>query len=208
MLIDLKELCKKYDFIPKGVIHIGAHKGEERTIYDDLRVKNIIWVEANPFIYQELMGILKPLENHKGYNYLITDVDDVNYDFLITNNGQSSSILELDKHKQHHPDVHVTNVINLKSIKIDTLIEQEDLDIQDFDFINLDIQGAELLALKGFSEGLKHIKYVYTEVNTASVYKNCALIEELDEYLKEFGFKRVETSITGWEWGDAFYIKE
>ena len=28
-------------------------------------------------------------------------------------------------------------------------------------FINLDIQGAELLALNGFKEGLKNINYIY-----------------------------------------------
>ena len=76
-----------------------------------------------------------------------------------------------------------------------------------FNFITLDIQGAELKALKGMEEYLPHIKYVYTEVNSNYVYENCTLVSELDEYLSKFAFKRVETSWHQAEWGDAFYIK-
>jgi hypothetical protein len=73
---------------------------------------------------------------------------------------------------------------------------------------NLDIQGVELRALKGMESYLDSIQYIYTEVNSDYVYKECCLITELDDYLGQFGFKRVETSWcdnTGW--GDAFYIK-
>jgi len=56
---------------------------------------------------------------------------------------------------------------------------------------------------------LSSIHYIYTEVNTDYVYKDCTLVSELDDYLFIFGFKRVETAWylqTGW--GDAFYIKQ
>jgi len=52
------------------------------------------------------------------------------------------------------------------------------------------------------------VKYIYTEVNSDYVYKNCGLVSEIDEYLEKFGFSRVETSWCGSTgWGDAFYIK-
>ena len=95
----------------------------------------------------------------------------------------------------------------LKLKKIDTFFEEEDFSPYDYNFLNLDIQGAELLALKGMKNSLEKINYIYTEVNSAEVYKKCAQIEELDEYLSEFGFKRVETKMTPYEWGDAFYIR-
>ena len=78
----------------------------------------------------------------------------------------------------------------------------------DFNFLNLDIQGAELLALQGLEDNLKFIDYIYTEINTGEVYKNCAKVNEIDEFLKKYGFERVETAMTSWEWGDAFYIKK
>ena len=33
------------------------------------------------------------------------------------------------------------------------------------------------------------------------------LVNELDDYLKQFGLVRVETKWTDFKWGDAFYIK-
>jgi hypothetical protein len=57
---------------------------------------------------------------------------------------------------------------------------------------------------------LPSIQYIYTEVNSDYVYKGCCLVTELDEYLAQFGFERVETSwyndVAGW--GDAFYVKK
>ena len=74
--------------------------------------------------------------------------------------------------------------------------------------MNIDVQGAELLVLKGAENTLKTVNAVYTEVNTDYVYKNCALIEEIDEYLFRHGFKRTETKM--WRnhpWGDALYLR-
>jgi hypothetical protein len=75
-------------------------------------------------------------------------------------------------------------------------------------FLNLDIQGAELKALKGMETYLGDVEYIYTEVNCDSVYLNCAQVTELDEYLAKWGFTRVETSwCENYKWGDALYIK-
>ena len=34
---------------------------------------------------------------------------------------------------------------------------------------------------------LNNVDYIYSEVNSDYVYKNCALVTELDEYLLKFG---------------------
>jgi hypothetical protein len=79
----------------------------------------------------------------------------------------------------------------------------------EYNFLNLDIQGAELKALKGMEDYLNKVDYIYTEVNKDYVYKNCALVEELDEYLKKFNLFRVETYwCENLQWGDAFYIRK
>ena len=79
----------------------------------------------------------------------------------------------------------------------------------DYNFLNFDIQGVELKALKGMKEYLNRVDYLYTEVNSDYVYKDCALIGELDEYLLKFGLVRVETQWCGdCRWGDAFYIRK
>ncbi len=205
MLIKFNDIVSKYGK-PSGIIHIGAHLMEERNDYISNGVNKIIWIEANPNIYSKIKS-----ENGNGdehtFNFAISDVDDKLVKLNITNNGQSSSILDLEKHKIHHPSIFVTESVEVVSKRMDTLISENNINILDFDFINLDIQGAELLAIKGFGDLLLHIKYIYTEINTNSLYKNCALVWEIDEYLKEYGFQRVETNMTEFEWGDALYIK-
>jgi hypothetical protein len=70
----------------------------------------------------------------------------------------------------------------------------------------LDLQGVELLALKGLKELINNFEYIYTEVNEVHLYKNGCLIEELDEYLKNYSFQRKYiNTLNGY--GNGFYIK-
>jgi FkbM family methyltransferase len=207
MLIKFNDIVNKYGK-PKGVIHIGAHLLEERNDYLSHGLNNTIWIEANPKIYSQIEHVNNKNSNERAFNFAISDIDNVMCKFNITNNGQSSSILELDKHIEHHPHIHVTEILNVNSKRMDSLINENDINVSDYDFINLDIQGAELLALKSFGELIKNFNYIYTEVNIASIYKNCALITEIDEYLNNYNFERVETTITQFEWGDALYLKK
>ena len=95
----------------------------------------------------------------------------------------------------------------MTTTRVDSLFDKNGINPEEFDFVNLDIQGVELQALKGFGRYLDNIKYIYTEVNSGEVYKNNDSIEDLDLFLSGFGFKRVETEMTPFEWGDAFYIR-
>lgn len=203
MYINFTDIVTKYG-TPKGVIHIGAHLLEERDEYLKHNLNNTIWIEANPRIIESITGLL-PTELL--INHTISDKDNISYTFNITNNNQSSSILELDLHSQHHPEIFVTDTICVKSKRMDTIIDEYNIDINNYDFLNIDIQGAELLALKGFGDMISNFKYIYTEVNSNFLYKDCALIDEIDHYLAYYGFKRLETFMTDAEWGDALYVK-
>jgi FkbM family methyltransferase len=203
MLIKFSNIVQKYQK-PKGIIHIGAHLREEKIDYILNGVTNLLWVEGNKKIYEQSLkkGLL---EQELFFNEVITDCDNDTLQFNITNNGQSSSVLNLDKHKIYYPNIYVTETIKVKTKRFDTLVSENNINITNYNFLNLDIQGAELLALKSFGNLLNNIDYVYTEVNKAKLYENCALIEEIDAYLTDF--KRVETVITEAEWGDALYIR-
>ena len=90
-----------------------------------------------------------------------------------------------------------------------TLIEEKYIPIRTLNFLNLDIQGVELRALKSMEKYLQHVQYIYTEVNTEQVYKGCDLVGDIDLYLAKYGFARVCTSMCGnYGWGDAFYVKK
>lgn len=68
-------------------------------------------------------------------------------------------------------------------------------------FVNIDIQGAELKALKGMKKYLENVDYLYLEVDVKELYEGCCLLSEINEFLKGFGFEQKEISLTqhGWE---------
>jgi len=208
MLIKFQEIVKKYNISPNGILHIGAHHAEEANSYVAHGVNKVIWVEADLTTFDELNKIISKYPSHKSYCFAASDVDGKEVDFHIASNGESSSLLEMGKHTTHHPHITIIDKKKVKTKRIDTFFEEESFSPVDYNFLNLDIQGAELLALKGMGETLEQIDYIYTEVNSAEIYKGCAQIEELDEYLSKFNFERVETKMTQYEWGDAFYVKK
>lgn len=55
MLIDIKNILNKFNIKPLGVIHLGAHEGEELKLYKKLNIKNILLYEAN----KKLINYLK-----------------------------------------------------------------------------------------------------------------------------------------------------
>ena len=65
----------------------------------------------------------------------------------------------------------------------------------------------EIGVFKGAFETLKNIDYIISEVNCDEVYEGCPHVNELDEYLHNFGFKRIKTDWAGVIWGDALYVK-
>jgi len=202
MLISLHELIKKYNINFKGILHVGAHECEELKDYEIYITRDkILWVEGMP---RKVDFCIKKYPNVLIEHAVISDkIEKVN--FNISNNGQSSSILDFGLHSIYHPDV-----VYLHSYEVETKLLKDIICNYtiDFNFINLDIQGVELRALKSMEEYLNKIEYIYSEVNSDYVYKNCNIVTEMDEYLEQFGFKRVETCWTNCKWGDAFYIKK
>lgn len=201
MLIPLHQLVEKYNINFKGILHVGAHECEELSEYERFLPRNkILWVEALPHKVNQCKTIFPNINIE---NVIVSDtIEDVK--FNISNNGQSSSILEFGLHSQYHTDVHYITSFQGKTTLLKDILPKYDID---YNFLNFDIQGAELKALKGMDKYLHNVDYLYTEVNSDYVYKNCGLINELDDYLQRFGLVRVETKWTEYKWGDAFYIK-
>lgn len=202
MLIPLHNLVKKYNIQFKGILHVGAHECEELNDYEKYIQRNkILWVEA---LSDKVELCKQRFPNVLIENAVVSDKIE-KLMFNVSNNGQSSSILDFGLHSHYHSNVHYVNSFEVETKLLKDVISKYDIE---YNFLNFDIQGAELKALKGMEEYLPTVDYLYTEVNSDYVYKDCALIEELDEYLLTFGLIRVETNMTEYKWGDAFYIRK
>lgn len=200
MLIDFRDISKRYNLQIHGVIHVGAHEGEENDAYRSMNIsqEQIYWVEANPTLCEKLSKRLP--------NVIQAAVSDKveKVTFHVTNNYQSSSILELHEHKIEHPHIHVVDTLELETKTLDSIVESHSIR---GNFLNMDIQGAELKCLQGFEKYIGMVDYVYTEVNTKEIYKGCALLDDLDNWLITRGFVRKDLRMTEHGWGDAFYIR-
>jgi FkbM family methyltransferase len=202
----IKTLLDSNNIQVKGSFHIGAHDCEELNFYSYLGLSknDVIWVDAmhNKVIEAKIRGIPNV------YQSVISDKDNEEVKFNVSNNGQSSSMLEFQTHSKEHPGVVYISSSIEKTTTIDTFFSKNNLDASKYNFWNLDIQGAELLALKGGSNSIQYADAIYLEVNEDYLYKDCALVGEIDEFLKGKGYNRVQTVMTQHKWGDALYIRQ
>ena len=204
MLIDLNLLLKKYKITCNSIAHFGAHHGQEVDSYlkNNFTEIHLFEPQSSCFsILQKKFGQNKAITLH---NFALGSQSETSVLNLGSGDGQASSILKPGLHAELYPYIEFTESENIEIKRFD------ELGLSNIRFLNIDIQGFELEALKGCEKFLVNkIHYIYTEVNRKHVYKNCTLIQEIDEYLEKFDLVRVKTR--WWNiltpWGDAFYIK-
>ena len=206
MLLEFN-LLQKYNIAPTGVIHVGMHKAEEYPTYKKAGVKHMLFIEANKKLVDEFLTRSDIDDLVYVANAAISNKKEV-IQFIITNNGESSSILELKDHSKIYPHIVETQRIEMTTKTLDNIMDIMDgyRPSSDFNIINLDIQGAELKAMQGFTDW-KYIDAVFTEVNYREMYAGCPMIEEITEFLLSKGLNKVEEVDTGCGWGDALYVR-
>jgi FkbM family methyltransferase len=166
-----------------GVIHVGANTGQERDQYAGYGLP-VIWIEPLPAQFEQLKQNIKAFPNQIAINGLITDRDDISTILHVSSNdGLSSSILDLSLHRDIWPDVHYVRDIAVNSVCLPTAISRAELDISNYDALVMDTQGSELLILRGLGADITHFKYIKTEAADFESYKGCATVREISELL-------------------------
>jgi FkbM family methyltransferase len=200
----LSILVKKYNLHINGVIHIGAHIGQEYKDYNGQGVKNMIFFEPVKGTYEKLLNNIPVNENIKTFNIALGNKTGKKEMYIETHNhGQSSSLLKPKLHLKYSPRItfDTTEVVSID--KLDNISFDRSL----FNMINIDVQGYELEVFKGAIETLNTIDIIYSEVNFEELYKDCVLVNDLDAFLKKFDFYRIFTDNLHKSWGDALYLK-
>jgi len=207
MMPTFDELIKKYKLEISGILHIGGHYGQEMDEYERAGVKNIIFFEP----VTKNFNILKEKIGNKGIlvkTALGPTIGKISMNIDSGNDGQSSSVLQPEEHLKQYPGIKFTEKEEVDMTTLDIFFkERKDLDIHNYNMINIDVQGYELEVLKGCKNTLNSVDYVKSEINKAEVYKGCAKVWEIDELLNKYEFERVETDFCGGSWGDALYVK-
>ena len=200
MLITVDEIMNAWTLSPSGVLHIGAHQAEESAQYKKHNWSPVIWIEANPSLIDRIKEIV-PAED-KVLCAALWDENNVEMPFCIANNGESSSLLKPLGHLEAYPQIQFTETISVRTKRLDSLVNEIP------NFLNLDVQGAELKVLIGLGKLIDSIDFIYTEINERELYLDCAKLYDIDEFLKIRGFTRICMRKAGSSgWGDAFYAR-
>ena len=199
----LPKILEKNKNIINGVLHVGAHEGLEIEHYKDYNFNKIYFFEPQKNIYQKLLNNVSQYDNVECFNFALGSENKLDYiNKSKGNDGLSSSILKPDLHLKVQPSIKFDNKEEIEIKRYDSL------KIQQVNFLTLDVQGYELEVLKGFGQELKNLKFIFTEINTKFLYKENALVKDLDNYLSDYGFIRVFTNVDCFKYyGDALYVK-
>lgn len=202
MLINFREAVKKYGMTINGVIVGGAHFGEEMDDYLSIdTVKGIVLFEPCKAAFGVLKENFSHLSNVFMHNVALGSEEGIMTMYTETRNeGQSNSLLKPAKHLEQHPTIIFNGTEDVQVHRLDSYGYS-------YNLLVLDCQGFELEILKGATKTLKHVDYIYCEVNRDFVYENCAQVHEIDLLLSEEGFRGVKTKWVG-NWGDKIYIRK
>lgn len=211
MIFDLQSIQNTFGKI-NGIIHIGAHAGGELDMYRQFGLMNTIFFEPQKHLYEAFKCRLLPTE--KSYNVGLGDIEtelELNISKFATpqeGSGASSSFLKPKVHLTEHPNVLFDGTTEVCKIKVlDKIIEEDNINLNNYNLLNIDVQGYELKVLKGAIKTLPYIKFIIAEVNRDEVYEGCPMVNEIDDFLKNFNFVNVYTYWQSTSWGDALYVK-
>ena len=165
-----------------------------------------LWIEAMPSKAKVVSAKIRSrgLTHHRVAVGTCWSRSGLQLDFYETNNGESSSVLELGEHLTEYPDI---SVVRTHSVLSSTLADIVPKDFGLVGLLNLDIQGAELEALRGFEHRMGEVDAVYSEVNFRSLYKDAPLFDELNVWLTRRGFYLADVSRVPQGWGDALWLR-
>lgn len=208
MLISPSIISKVWGLRPASIVHVGAHHGEEMGLYSasGWGSEKVLWIEALP----EKAEAVKKKILEKGLTSSFVECATcwseagIELDFHETNNGESSSVLPLGEHATEYPEIKVVKRHKFISRRLDEVVPQ---DFGTIDLLNLDIQGAELEALKGLGSRINMVSAVYSEINLRPLYRGGAMLGELDDWLREQGFDLVDLHALKQGWGDALWVR-
>ena len=205
----LKSILEKHQLRANGILHIGAHEGVECEVYNEIGFDSVMWIEADPDVFKNLEAKINRFSHHSAHCVLASEQDNLAVEFFVANNnGHSSSLLPLNDQLTDRlvPGLQMAGSKILKTRRLDTYFAENGINISNYNVLNVDVQGAELMVLKGMFLLLQNFQLICAEIHLTRNYQNAVLLHELDGFMAESGFARVSTSAAGAE-GEAYYLR-
>ena len=205
MIVGFNEYKHKYNFSDVvGVIHVGAHHGQEHEEYGAQfgPWAATHWFEPLPSVYRVLESNLAGKFGVKLYNYALGPEESVMRIWEDSENGgQSSSLM---KPKECLDEWNHITFNQTEEVQVRTL---DSFGITDSNMLVIDAQGYELEVLKGAEKTLERMTHVFCEVNSREMYEGCPTMDDISNFLSQYGFVLRENWWTSNNWGDAYWSR-
>ena len=185
----------------KGIIHVGMWDFVEYGCYTKLVGNNVIGIEANPQVYKDMAKPVADKWGFKCFNEFLSDKDKEVRDFYFA--GEGSSLYK------GQPQWNKNVSIKVQTKTLSTVIEENNIDMNGYDFLNIDAVGAEFDVLKGFEKYLDHINVIDLETSYDDRHRSGADHNTIVQWLSERGFelKEMSDSYQSQNWGDSVFAR-
>ena len=185
----------------KGIIHVGMWDFVEYGCYTKLVGNNVIGIEANPQVYKDMAKPVADKWGFKCFNEFLSDKDKEVRDSYFA--GEGSSLYK------GQPQWNKNVSIKVQTKTLSTVIEENNIDMNGYDFLNIDAEGAEFDVLKGFEKYLEHINVIDLETSYDDRHRSGADHNTIVQWLSERGFelKEMSDSYQSQNWGDSVFAR-
>jgi FkbM family methyltransferase len=201
------------------VVHVGAHAGEEVDAYRRYGAHKILLVEANPASCEALAEAFGADADVEVIHAAVTDHDGTDQLLLHTNargETESASLLPMKRLGEIVSTLRTERAVEVRAMTLDHLLEEAGVDLSEIGLLVLDIQGAELSALRGASRTLSAVSAVLTEVALVELYAGAAGESDVATLLVNAGFSQVagldyelyEGDRCFRAWGDRLFVRD
>ena len=198
----VNSLREKIILNSEGVLHLGAHEGQEAAYYFKLGVK-VIWIEALPEKHKILLHNISKFSNQKSILALLGSKKGLIKFNVSSNDGQSSSIYNFGNDIQFK-NLNMENHKMLTMKRLDSLLSEKA--IVKYTHWVVDVQGAELEVLKGAGKLLDYCYSLQVEVTSRDLYRGGANAQEVINFLLLRGFINIQEHKIGYH-EDLLFIR-
>jgi FkbM family methyltransferase len=185
---------------PRGVIHVGGHHGEEAAYYAERGVETVVWIEAEPDAFEVLASVTSAFPGQHCIQALAADRDGEERVFYRHRFGAGAkrgfcSTLPWNEAVVTGDPIlsrlETFDVRRVRAITVATALRERGFTPGQFQYLSVNVQGAELLVLRGLGDFLAPLRYVFCDgEDPGNVrYAGAPTIAEVEQWLTPHGFR-------------------
>ena len=174
---------------PLSVVDAGAHHGDTAVQYlEHLPNSRVIALEPEPENFAIAKKTLAPFGARVELLPFALAETDGSVVLRLTSHSGAHSLLEVGDMRYYDAPVETLTPIEVRAVTLDSLLADHRLDR--LDILKMDIQGAELLALRGGAKLLaRHaIRLIALEVLFQPLYRNQPTFWDIADHLSSLGY--------------------